>query len=217
MDRFDAAQPIKTILDGTNYVPWSQEMSSFLKGHRLWCYVTGDISKPVQQIGETDAKLAERLEDWDSKNHQILTWFWNTSISSIRLQFGRFETAQEVWNLLSKRYSTIDVAGQYQLHETLHTMKQVSGQFVNEFLSSMQVVWDQLAISEPAWECSKDAENFVMYRDKLRVMQFLMALHSDCEPVRASLLHRETFPKLESVVAELLSEETRLGILKNLN
>lgn len=56
-----------------------------------------------------------------------------------------------------------------------------------------------------------------MYRDKLRVMQFLMALHSDYEPVRASLLHRETFPKLESVVAELLPEETRLGILKNRN
>lgn len=96
MDKFDAAQPIKTILDGTNYVPWSQEMSSFLKGRRLWCYVTSDVSKPVQQTGETDAKLAERLEDWDSKNHKILTWIRNTSISSIRLQFGRFETAQEV-------------------------------------------------------------------------------------------------------------------------
>ena len=42
-----------------------------------------------------------------------------------------------------------------------------------------------------------------------------MALHSDYEPVRASLLHQETFPKLESVVAELLSKETHLGILKN--
>lgn len=41
-----------------------------------------------------------------------------------------------------------------------------------------------------------------------------MALHSDYEPVRASLLHRETFLKLESAVAELLSEETRLGILR---
>jgi len=51
----------------------------------------------------------------------------------------------------------------------------------------------------------KDAEKFVIYRDKLRIMQFLMALHPDYEPVRASLLHRETFPKLESVVAELLS------------
>ena len=63
MDKFDVAQPIKTVLDGTNYVPWTQEMSSFLKGRRLWRYVIGNISKPVQQTGETDAKLVERLED----------------------------------------------------------------------------------------------------------------------------------------------------------
>ena len=71
-----------------------------------------------------------------------------------------------------------------------------------------------MALSEPVWESTKDAENFITYRDNLCVMQFLMALHSDYEPVRASLLHRETSSKLESIVAELLSKETRPGILK---
>lgn len=93
-------------------------------------------------------------------------------------------------------------------------MKQAPGQSVNKFLSGMQAIWDQLAFPEPVWECSKDAKKFIMYRDNLRVMQFLMALSSDYEPVHASLLHRETFPHLENAVAELLSEETRLGILK---
>jgi len=41
-----------------------------------------------------------------------------------------------------------------------------------------------------------------------------MALRIDYEPICASLLHREKFPKLESVVAKLLSEETWLAILK---
>ncbi|MED6176647.1 hypothetical protein PIB30_090238, partial [Stylosanthes scabra] len=36
-----------------------------------------------------------RLEEWDSKNHQIITWFRNTSTPGIHLQFGRFETAKE--------------------------------------------------------------------------------------------------------------------------
>ena len=60
-------------------------MSSFLKGRRLCRYVTGDTSKPVTEIGESSATLAKRLEEWDSKNHQILTWIRNTSIPSIRL------------------------------------------------------------------------------------------------------------------------------------
>ena len=76
-------------------------------------------------------------------------------------------------------------------------MKQVSGRSIDVFLSSMQAARDQLALSEPTWQSSKDAENFVLYRDKLRVMQFLMALHSNYEHVRALLLHSETFPKLE--------------------
>lgn len=78
----------------------------------------------------------------------------------------------------------------------------------------MHAIWDQLALSEPQWESHTDAENFFVYRDNMRVMEFLIALHTDYEPIRASLLHREKFPKLESVVAELLSKETRLGILK---
>ena len=44
MDKLNVAQPIQTILDGSNYVPWSQEMSSFLKGRRLWHYAFGDIT-----------------------------------------------------------------------------------------------------------------------------------------------------------------------------
>jgi len=178
-------------------------MSNFLKGRRLWRYATGEITKPTKQEDEDEIKFYERLEEWDSKNHQILTWIRNTTIPSIKLQFGRFETAQEVWDLLSNRYSITDIAHQYQLFEKLSHMKQSSGQSVNDFLSHMHTVWDQLALSEPQWENHKDAEKFFVYRDNMRVMQFLMALHTDYELIRASLLHREKFPKLESVVAEL--------------
>ena len=70
-------------------------MSSFLKGRRLWRYVTGEITKPTKQGNEDETKFYERLEEWDSKNHQILTWIRNTTIPSIKLQFGQFETAQK--------------------------------------------------------------------------------------------------------------------------
>ena len=45
----DVIQPIKIILDGFDYAIWSQEMSSFLKGRRLWRIVTGSVLAPVQQ------------------------------------------------------------------------------------------------------------------------------------------------------------------------
>ena len=54
MEKVDVVQPIKTILDGSNYAIWSQEMSNFLKERRLWLYVSGDIAKPTKQQNETD-------------------------------------------------------------------------------------------------------------------------------------------------------------------
>ncbi|CAI0550535.1 unnamed protein product [Linum tenue] len=53
-----------------------------------------------------------------------------------------------------------------------------------------------------------------MMQDRVHLIQFLMDLHSDFEAVRASLLHRSPLPTLESAISELISEETRLGMLK---
>lgn len=98
--------------------------------------------------------------------------------------------------MLSTRYSTTNIVHQYQLHEALHNLKQVSGQSVNEFLSQMQAIWDQLAMSEPSWENAKDAEKFAKYHGNLRVKQFLIALTSSYEPIRASILRRGSLPTL---------------------
>jgi len=214
MDKLEVSMPIQTILNGSNYILWAQEMSSFLRGRKLWRYVTGNLREPSQAVEEDDDTFAGRLEEWESKNHQILTWFRNTSIPSIKLQFGRLNTAKEAWDLLAGRYSTSDIAHQYQLLGNLHRMRQETGQSINDFLSSMHAIWDQLALYEPTWDSTIDARKFAEYRDRMRVMQFLMALNDEYEPVRASLLHRDPLPHLEVVVSELLTEETRLATLK---
>ncbi|KAK0602138.1 hypothetical protein LWI29_032221 [Acer saccharum] len=52
--KLDVSQPIQIILDGPNYVLWAQAMQSFLKGRKLWRYVTGDITMPTLAKSETD-------------------------------------------------------------------------------------------------------------------------------------------------------------------
>ena len=137
MEKHEVARPISTILDGTNYITWAHQMRSFLIGRKLWRIVTGDITKPVkptppmdttenidtdpsdvtvqETTAETD-KYIERLEDWDSKNHQIITWLGNTSIPAIHTQFDAFDTAKELWDFLSTRFQAIGLAHYYQLH-----------------------------------------------------------------------------------------------------
>ena len=116
--------PINVIFDGSNYDLWAEEMCSFLKGRLLWRIVTGEIPKPTKKADEEEEKFTERLVSWDGMNHQILTWFRNTCAKVIKIDFRRFDTAQEVWNFLKNRYSVSDDVNQFQLYRRLHRMQQ---------------------------------------------------------------------------------------------
>jgi hypothetical protein len=140
---------IHVTLDSTNYTVWSKSIRSFLKGRKLWLYVTGDIPKPTKVTAESDDAFHTRLIDWDSKHHQILTWFRNTTIPSIAALFGCFDDAQGTWDMLASRYSSIDGSREYQTILDLYRLKQDSDQTIIDFFAHMQFLWDQLALFEP--------------------------------------------------------------------
>uniref|UniRef100_A0A2N9HAX0 Retrotransposon Copia-like N-terminal domain-containing protein n=1 Tax=Fagus sylvatica TaxID=28930 RepID=A0A2N9HAX0_FAGSY len=90
-----------------NYSLWAQGMCSFLKGHKLWLYVTGQRHPPKQKNDETKDAFALRLKDWDDVNHQIITWLRNTSTPSVSMEFGGYDTAKDVWDMLASRYDQL--------------------------------------------------------------------------------------------------------------
>jgi hypothetical protein len=133
-------------------------------------------------------KFADRLEDWDCKNHQIITWFRHSTVSSIHQQFGRYENAKDVWDLLSHHYTTVGLSHKYQLLGLLVNMKQAPRQSINEFLFGMQSIWDQLAQSSHIVKDLADTTILATKGDQFRLIQFLMALTFEFEPVHAALL-----------------------------
>ena len=56
---------------------------------------------------EIDSAYVIRIEDWESANHQIITWFCNTSILFIVDEFGNLDIVKEVWDLLVTWYVII--------------------------------------------------------------------------------------------------------------
>ena len=206
MDRTKVTRPISIILNGLNYIHWAQAMTSFLQARRVWRIVTGEVKAPVQKKDESDEDFADRQDEWIGKNGDIITWCRNTSISTINQQFGRFSIGKEVWDFLKTRYATKDLAHQYKLLTALHAKKQQSDQSIDEFLSEMQAIWDQLALSEPIWSCTDDAVKFYTYRNQQQVMTLLMALYDQFEPVRASCLHPHPLLTLDDAVTELYFE-----------
>ena len=69
MAQIEIFHPIHVTLDGRNYFVWSQSMRSFIKGQKLWFYVTGEMKKPAKGSSEDDDVFRIRLIEWDSKNH----------------------------------------------------------------------------------------------------------------------------------------------------
>ena len=85
-------------------------------------------------------------------------------------------------------------------------MSQEPGQYIANFYSQTNHIWEQLSATDPKLECSKDIQTFATWLNRRKFMHFMMALRDDFESTRASLLHRQPLPTLEAVVAELISE-----------
>ena len=111
----EISRPIHVIFNVDNFTQWSQAMHSYLKGRKLWPYVSGDRSIPEQVDKETDSVYAIRIEDWESANHRIITWFRNTSIPSIVDEFDNIDIAKEVWELLVTWYAGPSGAHNFKL------------------------------------------------------------------------------------------------------
>lgn len=116
------------------------------------------------------------------------------------------------WDFLANRYTATDLSRQYQISLRLHDMKQQPGQSIQEFYFDMVCLWDQLAESEPPWDCKSDAKKFTTHRDANRLIQFLMVLNDYFEPTRASILNQKPLPTLHDAIKILLSKETRRRI-----
>jgi len=51
---------------------------------------------------------------------------------------------------------------------------------------------------------------YITHRESQRLIRFLMALHSDFELLRSSMLHCNPLPFIDDVFNELLAKEIRL-------
>ena len=196
-------RPITIMLDGpTSYHAWSQNMTVFLKGRKLWRYVTGSIPKLVPNpkskaiTVEESSKTAitsddyeERLEEWESIQSKILSWFINTSILSIHNLLPYLEAVEAAWRILADRYDcTNDSNLEFHIKSKLYQMRQEIGQSISDSYYQTSTMWEQLSTADPPLVCSKDIELFVKYRDRHKLMHFMMDLHEDFEPTKTSLL-----------------------------
>lgn len=123
---------------------------------------------------------------------------------TIGVHFAKFTTAKEIWDYLSRLYVQSNFAKRYQLGHEIGATSQ-ENKSIREFHSVITGLWDQLKFTEPK-ELSTNSV-YCTYREKQRLVQFLMALRDDFEGISGTILHQTPLPSVDSVVNELLAEE----------
>jgi len=78
---------------------------------------------------------------------------------------------------------------------------------IQEFYYAMIDLWDQLALTESVE--LKACGAYIECREQQQLIQFLIALHSDFEGLRGSILHCFSLLSVDSVISELLAEKIR--------
>uniref|UniRef100_A0A2N9J1V3 Retrotransposon Copia-like N-terminal domain-containing protein n=1 Tax=Fagus sylvatica TaxID=28930 RepID=A0A2N9J1V3_FAGSY len=221
----EITHPITVILDGpTSYHAWSQNMIVFLKGRRLWRYVTGGLVTDSDSFdGDSVANAAIQLTQ-PSKLMILRHVLRNEKASNVGSFPGsltplcpaisslltRLETGQAAWFFLATRYNcTYDFALEFHIEVKLYQMRQESGQSISDYYSQTASMWEQLVAANPPLRYAEDIDLFAKYKDRHRFTQFMMGLCEDFEPTRAALLSRSPLPSLDAAVNELISEENR--------
>ena len=136
-------------------------MTVFLKGHKLWRYVTGLIPKPVpipksKAATEVDASKTTitenyyeaHLEEWESIQSNIFSWFINTFVPSIHSLLPCLGTATTTWIFLSNRYNcTNDSSLKFHIESNLYQIRQETGQSI--YYSQTSSMLEQLSSADP--------------------------------------------------------------------
>ena len=141
-------------------------MRSYLKSRKLWLYVFGDRPIPEKVDKEADSTYAIQVKDLESANHQIITWFHNTSIPSIVDEFGNNDITKEVWDLLVTRYAGSSGACNFKLTHKLYQIRQDPGEQITVYHSRLKSIWDQLIASEPILSNSANAKLVYVHREQ---------------------------------------------------
>ncbi|KAJ9554225.1 hypothetical protein OSB04_018270 [Centaurea solstitialis] len=205
------SNPISVVLNGNNYILWNHHMTILLKSHGLYTYVTGTTIAPTRTANESAVDYAKRVNEWDINNAKILGFINASTTAEINQQFLGYTTAKDLWDFLTKRYSSTGLAHQYQLWTTFQSKRQLPDQPVSSYISEMQAIRDHLNLGAPQVH-DNTAKLYQAYFNQLHLITILMGLQDKYENVRASLLHRHPLPSLDDAITELLSEETRLQL-----
>ncbi|XP_074326750.1 uncharacterized protein LOC141664694 [Apium graveolens] len=191
-------------LDGKNYFLWVSYFKNFLEGQDLWNYVDDTNPKPTEK--------ADQFK-WVINNAKIKTWIMESVENSTVVNLSPLSTTHLMWEYLKCIYRQTNDARMYQLEQEVNSLSRESLS-IQEFYSAIMFLWNEMdMIEEKIPEAA--LETVLKLRLQTRARQFLMKLRQDFEPIRATILNRGGSSSVDTILPDLLAEQTRLKSLSS--
>jgi hypothetical protein len=225
------------LFNGTNYRDWVPRMRLYMRGLRLWDFLTGELPYPpspstsAQPVisekttaAEKERLLADyedRLTSYESQFHAYRTWLdedaraGSVLTTSMEDRFVAdimdFERTHQMWAFLRQKYESTDQSTYLAAIRQEQFLRQ-GDSTVEDIFYQLSVVWRQLDTLDP----QLSPATYQPRRDQIaalelhRTYDFLTLLRDEFEPLHAQLLAHRPYVSLMDVLAQVRNEEVHL-------
>ncbi|GJT37651.1 putative RNA-directed DNA polymerase [Tanacetum coccineum] len=204
---FNSATIISVKLTETeNYRVWAAAMKLAISTRNKTGFLYGTCLKFAYTSSASLSNQSNRC------NSIVLSWLLNSVSEDLFLGQIFFDNASDVWAELKETYDKLDGYIILSLLQKIHNFKQ--GELtVSGYYHRLNSLWREFDIMTKLPKCSCAARDDVSKHHQLmRLMQFLMGLNDVYQPIRSSLLSRETLPDVKEAFAIISREESHRGI-----
>ncbi|KAM2181670.1 hypothetical protein TB1_031621 [Malus domestica] len=134
-------------LQDDNFVKWSYQFSSVLRGYDLFAFFTGEAPCPPKYVIDTASGVTNEInaayKDWVKKDLALLSLLIATLSDDAMEHVIGCKTSYEAWKCLQERFASVSMVRVNQLKTELHTA-QKGGDSVDKFLMRLKRIRDQL-------------------------------------------------------------------------
>jgi hypothetical protein len=195
------------LLNGTNYLPWCRAVTISLGGRAKLGHIDGTSKKP--------AAAGDDLTTWQTNDHQVMSWIFNSMESQIYEIFAYSDSAKTLWDSLKEMYGQVNNASRiFELQQKLAKTKQNSDQSFIDHLSRLKKQLEELKQYRPP---ASTIEEYVRREEQDKVFLLLASLTSEYEEVKRDILMRVELSSFTIVCAIIQGEETRKRVMNSEN
>lgn len=188
-----------TLLNGTNYMPWSRAVTVALGGKGVLDHINGTTAIPKSDN--------PKYKEWQTRDHYVMSLIFNAMEPQVYEIFAYADTAKNLWDSILEMYGNINNASRvFELQQQLSQIKQTGNQTVTEYLGKMKKRWEELRQYRPV---APTVQDYLKREEEDKIFQFLAGLSSNFEDTKRDILSRIEQLPFTTICSIVQREETR--------